>query len=85
MITQWVNALKKAVKDYRDMVYNAHTVLKDYWSYEDIYNMPLRDVINEVNYFMPKLREIARRQERDRLEAELSGKKNMKQPGGTRR
>lgn len=64
------------------MVYNSHTVLRDYWTYEEINQMPLRDVIAEVEYFTPKLKEIARQQEADRLKAELAGKRNMKRPGG---
>ena len=47
--------------------------------------MPIRDVMAEIEYFTPKLRQIARRQEAERLQAELAGKRNMKQPGGKRR
>lgn len=64
------------------MVFNAHSVLKDYWSYEELSYMPIRDIIDEVNYFTPKLRQIAKQQETVRLQAELAGKQNMKQPGG---
>ena len=64
------------------MIYNAHSVLRDYWSYDEIANMPLRDVISETEYFTPKLREIARRQQNEQLHAELAGKRNMKKPGG---
>ena len=64
------------------MVFNAHSVLKDYWSYEELSYMPIRDIIDEVNYFTPKLRQIAKQQETTRLQAELAGKQNMKQPGG---
>jgi hypothetical protein len=78
---KWVQALKKAVKDYRDMVFNAHSVLKDYRSYEEINATPLRDVIEEIAYFTPKLKEIARQQEAERLKAELAGKRNMVKPG----
>lgn len=81
---KWLNAIQKAAKDYKDMVYNAHSILKDYWSYDEIYHMPLRNIIEEINYFMPKLKEIAKRQEAEQLKAELAGKRNMKQPGGRR-
>lgn len=67
------------------MIYNAHSVLRDYWSYDEIANMPLRDVISETEYFTPKLREIARRQQSEQLQAELAGKRNMKKPGGLNR
>lgn len=80
----WLAALKDAVKNYRDMVYNAHSILRDYWSYEEIYWMPLKNVIAEIEYFTPKLREIAQRQANQQLEAKLTGKRNMKQPGGRR-
>lgn len=77
-----MDAIQKAAKDYRDLVYNAHTVLKDYYSYEQLNAMPIRDVLENINYFTPKLKEIARQQEADRLKAELAGKQNMIKPGG---
>ncbi len=64
------------------MVYNAHTVLKDQYSYEEIRWMPLRDCFDAVDFITPKLQEIARRQESEKIEAELTGKANMKRPGG---
>lgn len=66
------------------MAYNSHTLLRDFWSYDQIFYMPIRDMIAEVEYFTPKLKEIARRQEADRLQMELTGKRNAKQPGGLR-
>lgn len=64
------------------MVYNAYSMLKDYYSYEQIYHMPLRDLFSNIEYFKPKLKEIARQQEAARLEAELTGKRNNRSPGG---
>lgn len=63
------------------MVFNAHSVLRDFRSYEDLNNTPLRDIIEEIEYFTPKLNEIARRQEAERLKAELAGKQHMVKPG----
>ena len=81
---KWLQSIKKAETEYKDMVYNAHSVMRDYWSYDEILHMPLRNIIEEINYFMPKLKEIAKRQEEERVKAELAGKRNMKQPGGRR-
>ena len=67
------------------MVYNAHSALRDYWTYDEIANMPLRELIAKTEYFTPKLREIMKRQQAEQLNAELSGKKNMKKPGRTGR
>ena len=47
--------------------------------------MPLRDCIENVEYFMPKMKEIARQQEAERLKSELTGKNNGMKPMGTRR
>ena len=63
------------------MVFNAHSVLRDFRYYEDLNNTPLRDIIEEIEYFTPKLNEIARRQEAERLKAELAGKQHMVKPG----
>lgn len=59
--------------------------MKDYWSYEDLLWMPLRDCIENVEYFMPKMKEIARQQEAERLKSELTGKRNGMKPMGNKR
>ena len=63
------------------MVYNAHTALKEYWTYEELGNMPLRDLTDELEFFMPKLKEIAERRQAKQLEAELTGQRNGIRPG----
>lgn len=73
------------VKSYQDLVYNAHGMLKDYYSYEEISYMPLKDLFRIVEYFRPKLQEIARRQSEQQLELELQGKKGMVKPGSKKR
>lgn len=62
------------------MWYNSHALMKEYYTYEDIGRVPIRDLINEINYFTPKAKEIMRRQEQARLESELTGKKKMNMP-----
>lgn len=44
--------------------------------------MPLRDVIDNVEFFKPKLQEIARQREAETLKNELTGRGNPKKPGG---
>lgn len=67
------------------MAYNAHSVLRDYYTYEEIGAMPIHGLLSLVNYFTPKLREIARQQHARQLEAELTGKRNQRKPGGIKR
>nr|DAO98248.1 MAG TPA: hypothetical protein [Bacteriophage sp.] len=62
------------------MIYNAHTLMKDFWSYNDLYWMPLRDCIEQVEEFMPRMKEIARQQEAERLKSEFTGQKNGMRP-----
>lgn len=50
-------------------------MLQEAWSYQELYSMPIRDLLNEINYIAPKLKEIARQREANRLTDELSGKK----------
>lgn len=73
------------MKDYRDLVYNAHSMLKDYYTYEDISMVPIKDLLALIEYFKPKLRDIANRQARDTLMLEMQGKKNQLKPGSNRR
>ena len=41
--------------------------MKDYWSYEALLWMPLRDCIENVEYFMPKMKAKDRRDLRNKL------------------
>ena len=72
------------LKDYRDLVYNAHSMLRDYYAYEDISMIPIRDLLGIIDYFKPKLAEIAKRQQNDMLQMELQGKRGQLKPGGRR-
>lgn len=46
--------------------------------------MPIRSLLQEIDYFKPKLREIAKAQEVKRMETELMGKHGQKQPKNRR-
>ena len=50
-------------------------MLKEYYPYDDIKNMPLKNLMQQVKYFTPKFKEIAKRREQERLKMELEGKK----------
>ena len=69
---------------YRDLAYNAHGMLKDYYTYEEITMMPLSGLFTLIEYFRPKLREIARQQQSKALELELTGKNRQMNPNGRR-
>ena len=43
--------------------------------------MPIRDLTDQLDFFMPKLKEIANRQANSRVEAQLTGKGNQVPPG----
>lgn len=75
MIARWVDQVKKGTKDYNDLVYNAHTMLKDYFSYEDIQHMTLRRVMDLLAEFKPRFREIAKRQHQQQLQQQMEGKR----------
>ncbi|MCM1295174.1 MAG: hypothetical protein NC311_06505 [Muribaculaceae bacterium] len=66
-------------------MYNAHSMMKDFWTYEDILCMPIKSLLKEVKYFTPKLREIAKQQEAARVKAELEGKQRQKRQQKSRR
>ena len=66
------------------MVYNAHSMLKDYYTYEDISWIPIRDLLALIEYFKPKLREIANRQAKDTLMLEMQGRKGQMKPVSNR-
>jgi len=54
-------------------------MLRDYYTFEEITGMPIRGLFDEIEKFQPKLKEIARRQENARLQAELEGKRQRTQ------
>lgn len=66
------------------MIYNAHGLLRDYYTYEDIAMFPIRDLLETIDYFKPKMREIAARQQRETMELELQGKRGQLKPGTNR-
>lgn len=66
------------------MAVNAHQMLSEYFTFEDLNNMPLYQLLEYVNFFMPRMREIARRKQAKQFEAELAGKRNRLGPGGRR-
>lgn len=73
------------MKSYQDLVYNAHAMMRDYYTYEEIGYMPIKELFRSVEYFRPKLQEIARRQSEKQLELELQGKRGMITPGSKKR
>ena len=66
------------------MVYNAHAMMKDYYTYEDIRKIPLKHLLDLIDYFKPKLREIERQQQQNALKMELIGKRDQMKPNGRR-
>lgn len=75
---EWVNKCKKARVEYFNLAYNAHAMLEKYYTFDEITQMPLMNLFAEIELFKPKLKEIARRQEQARLQAELEGKRKQK-------
>lgn len=61
-----------------DLAYNAHAMLKDYWTHEDITCIPIKNLLGLIKYYTPKFREIAKQQEAARIKAELEGKQRQK-------
>nr|DAS76597.1 MAG TPA: hypothetical protein [Caudoviricetes sp.] len=52
------------------------TVMKEMYTYEEVGQIPLRDLFSFANFLAPKQKEIAMRQQKDALEAELAGNKS---------
>ena len=75
MMKKWVASVQKGMKEYNDLVYNAYTMMKDYYSYEDLLWMPLKHIMRVINEFKPRFQEIARRQQQEAQKQALEGKK----------
>lgn len=73
---KWEKQLKASVQNNREMVYNANMLMRDYYSYEQLLEMPLGMLFNEIDFFGKKAAEIAKRQADEKLKAELEGKKS---------
>lgn len=54
-------------------------MLREYYSYEEITWIPIRSLMGKIDEFKPRLQEIAKRQEQERLKAELEGKRRQQQ------
>ena len=57
-------------------------MLKDYYTYDELLKMPLKKLIEEIELFSPRFKEIAKRQQQERLKAELENKRNANRPRG---
>ena len=60
------------------MIYNAHALMKEYYTYDELFEMPLGDLFDELDFFAKKAKEIAQRQAREQAERELTGKQKGK-------
>ena len=66
--------MKKQLREYNDLVFNIHQMLKDYFTYDELMWMPLRNLYSQVDEFKPRFKRIAAEQERMRIDQELKGK-----------
>ena len=78
MMSDWVKQVQKGLKEYNDLVYNAHGMLKDYYAYEQLLWMPLRNIMDKLAEFKPRFQEIARRQQQAQLQQQLEGKRQAR-------
>ena len=52
-------------------------MLKDYYTFDEVEAMPIRELFAIIEDFKPKFKEIARQKENARLQAELEGKRRQ--------
>lgn len=70
----WEKLLADTYKEYRELEYNAYSILKDTYSIEDVLSMPIKDLHENIDFYTPKLKEISEHRSMAKLEAELTGK-----------
>lgn len=70
------------MSDHKEMIYNAHALMRDYYTYDELMDMPLGHLFDEIDFFAKKAKEIADRQAKDKIENELSGRSGGKRPRG---
>lgn len=74
---KWAAAVQKSYKEWVDLAYNVHGASRDYWSYDEITMMPIRALLRWVDILTPKLKEIAKRQEADKMTQDLTGQRRQ--------
>lgn len=72
--------LHKSARDHREMCYNAYRLMREYYTYEEICEMPLGVLFDEIDFFSEKAKEIAQQQANDKIERQLG-----KQPPARKR
>ena len=72
---RWTRQVQDSLKGYLDLAYNTHSMLKDYYTYEEITWMPLKDLMRQIEIFKPRFREIAQRQQQERMKQEFLQKR----------
>lgn len=75
----WISKVKRELKEYKDMAYNVYTMLQEYYTYEEIRWMPLRNVKDLVKEFKPRFEEIQRRRKDEELKRQLKADKEAKE------
>ena len=71
----WHEKIKESAKNYRDLQYNMFTIMKEMYTYEEVGQIPLRDLFAFASFLSPKQKEIAMRQQKEMLESELTNNK----------
>lgn len=69
--------MQKQLREYKDLVFNIHQMLREYFSYEDLMWMPLRNLFAQVDEFKPRFKRIAAEREKMQVEQELKGKNKI--------
>lgn len=57
-----------------DLQYNAWQTLKDIYSFDEISEMPIRDLLELLRYFTPKIKELQSARTEKALENAINGK-----------
>ena len=70
-MAKWAHAVKKSLKEWNDLAYNVHSASREYFSYSEITMIPVRNLLRWVDFLTPKLKEIAKRQETDKIKNAL--------------
>lgn len=76
-MVEWSKSMSKSMNEWLDLAYNVHGASRDYFIFDEILMTPIKNLLRWVSYLEPKLKEIQKRQEADKLKEGLTGQRRQ--------
>lgn len=74
---KWAKSMQKSLNEWLDLAYNVHGASRDQYTFDEVMMIPIKNLLRWVAYLEPKLKEIKKRQEADKMQEGLTGQRRQ--------